>query len=181
MKTFPSTARTLLVIGIHREELAFGEAVAAGLDRSRFDVLRIPEGLSGHHPRPDQRFHFDTLHRALYLQLLPHIQPRHERVIDLHTGLDPHGPGADIFSRDTARLAESLARASGIQPVPRMISLFPGDGVTSAETVIPPEIWRNPHFLYVGVEIYLPETGAGRSIDRDYTQALLNAMSGMSV
>jgi hypothetical protein len=174
-------AATLLVIGIHREELAFGEAVAAGLDRSRFDVLRIPEGLSGHHPRPDQRFHFDTLHRALYLQLPPHIQARHKRVVDLHTGLDPHGPCADIYSRDTARLAESLAKEDGIQPVPRLISLLPGDGVTSAATVIPPEIWRNPRFLYVGVEIYLPETGAGRPIDQDYARVLLNALSAESL
>lgn len=177
MKALPSTVTTLLVIGIHREELAFGVAVAAGLDRARFDLLRIPEGLSGHHPRPDQRFQFDTLHRALYLQLLPHIQARHERVIDLHTGLDPHGPCADIYSRDTARLADCLAAADDIQPAPRLISLLPGDGLTSAETVIPPEIWRNPRFLYVGLEIYLPESGAGRLIDQDYARALLNALS----
>ncbi len=170
-------ATSLLVIGIHREELAFGEAVAAGLDRSCFDVLRIPEGLSGHHPRPDQRFQFDTLHRALYLQLLPHIQSRHERVIDLHTGLDPEGPCADIYSRDTACLADSLAKAEGIQPAPRLISLLPRDGITSAETVIPPEIWRSPRFLYVGVEIYLPETGAGNSVDQGYARALINALS----
>jgi hypothetical protein len=171
-----SLATTLLVIGIHREELAFGDAVAAGLDRRRFDVLRIPEGISGRHPRPDQRFHFDTLHRALYLQLLPHIQTRHEQVIDLHTGLDPHGPCADIYSRDTAWLAESLAKAGGLQPAPRLISLLPADGVTSAETVIPPEIWRNPHFLYVGVEIYLPEAGAGRLIDQNYARALVTKL-----
>jgi hypothetical protein len=177
LKVLPSSATTLLVIGIHREELAFGEAVAAGLDRGRFDVLKIPEGLSGRHPRADQRFHFDTLHRELYLQLLPHIQPRHTRVIDLHTGLDPQGPCADIYSRDTARLAENLAQVDDIQPAPRLISLTPSDTTPSAETVIPPEVWRNPRFLYVGVEIYLPEAGAGRQIDRKYACALLNALS----
>lgn len=181
LKSLRGTVTTLLVIGIHREELAFGEAVAAGLDRARFDVLRIPEGLSGHHPRADQRFHFDTLHRALYLQLPPHIQPRHERVIDLHTGIDPQGPCADIYSRDSARLAESLARVSGIQPAPRLISLLPDDAAPSAETVIPPEVWRNSRFLYVGVEIYLPETGVGRPIDQDYARALLVALSAESI
>ena len=181
MKVLPSKAPTLLVIGIHREELAFGEAVASGLDRSRFDLLKIPEGLSGRHPRADQRFHFDTLHRALYLQLLPHIQTHHEQVIDLHTGLDLQGPCADIFSRDTARLVDCLAKADAIQPPPRLISLLHGDAVPSAETVIPPEIWRNPRFLYVGVEIYLPETGTGRLIDQDYARALLNVVSGMLI
>jgi hypothetical protein len=178
-------ATTLLVIGIHREELAFGEAVAAGLDRRRFDVLRIPEGLSGRHPRADQRFHFDTLHRALYRQLPPHIQTRHEQVIDLHTGLDPHGPCADLYSRDTAWLAERLAQAGGLQPAPRLVSLLPadpesGDSALSAETVIPPEIWRNARFLYVGVEMYLPEAGRGRQIDHDYARALLNVLSPAS-
>jgi len=176
-----SLATTLLVIGIHREELAFGDAVAAGLDRRRFDVLRIPEGLSGRHPRPDQRFHFDTLHRALYLQLLPHIQTRHKWVIDLHTGLDPHGPSADIYCRDTLLLVESLTKANSIQPAPRLISLLPEAAVPSAETVIPSEIWRNLRFLYVGVEIYLPETGAGRPGDRSYARALLNALSAESL
>jgi hypothetical protein len=180
LKVLPSSATTLLVIGIHREELAFGAAVAAGLDRGRFDVLKIPEGLSGRHPRADQRFHFDTLHRALYLQLLPHIQPCHARVIDLHTGLDPHGPCSDIYCRDSARLAESLTKASGIQPVPRLISLLPDAAVPSAATVIPPEIWRNPRFLYVGVEIYLPETGAGHPADLVYASTLLNALSAES-
>ncbi|MCD6706526.1 MAG: hypothetical protein LT080_08755 [Thiobacillus sp.] len=52
--------RALLVVGIHREERGFGEAVAAGLDRRLIDVLVIPEGLSGRHPRQDQRFYFDT-------------------------------------------------------------------------------------------------------------------------
>jgi hypothetical protein len=176
LKVLQSSANTLLVIGIHREELAFGEAVAAGLDRGRFDVLSIPEGLSGRHPRADQRFHFDTLHRELYLQLLPHIQTRHTRVIDLHTGLDPHGPGADIYCRDTARLSANLAQVDDIQPAPRLISLTPSDTTPSAQTVIPPEVWRNPRFLYVGVEIYLADTGAGRPEDRKYACALLDAL-----
>lgn len=175
-----SAARTLLVIGIHREELAFGDNVAAGLDLSRVDLLRIPEGLSGRHPRADQRFHFDTLHRALYLQLLPHVQPRHTVLIDLHAGRDRDGPCADIFSRDTARLAKILVKAKAIQPAPRLISLLPDDVMPSAETLIPPEIWRNPRFLYVGVEIYLSAADAGRPVDHDYARALLNLLHAES-
>lgn len=42
--------RTLLVIGIHREELAFGRDVVQGLEVEDLDVLEIPEGLSGRRP-----------------------------------------------------------------------------------------------------------------------------------
>jgi hypothetical protein len=97
-------------------------------------------------------------------------------VIDLHTGLDPQGPCADISCRDTARLADVMATADVIGPVPRLISLLPCEALPSAETVIPPEIWRNPRFLYVGVEIYLPDSGAGRPEDRNYARALLDAL-----
>jgi hypothetical protein len=45
---------------MHREELAFGERVAATLARGNqprgLDVLRIPEGISGRQPRADQRY-----------------------------------------------------------------------------------------------------------------------------
>jgi len=69
-----SRPATLLVIGIHREELAFGQAVAASLDPASVQVLAIPDGLSGRHPRSDQGFHWDTLHRVFYLQLRPHVR-----------------------------------------------------------------------------------------------------------
>lgn len=170
-------ATTLLVIGIHREELAFGEAVAAGLDRRRIDVLRIPEGLSGRHPRADQRFHFETLHRALYRQLPPHVQPRHRLLIDLHTGRDRDGPCADLYCRDTERLAEQLDRGTGPHPPPRLISLIESDVHPGAATIIPAEIWRNPLFLYVGMEIYLSEAGVGRAVDLDYARTLIGALA----
>jgi hypothetical protein len=172
-----SNAATLLVVGIHREELAFGMAVAAGLERSRIDVLTISEGLSGRRPRPDQRFHFDTLHRALYLQLPPHIQARHHMLIDLHTGLDPRAPCADLYSRDTLRLAELLASAAPLAPPPRLVPLGRMEAGTSAETVIPGEVWRNPRCLYVGLEIYLAEAGPGRGVEQDYARALIVALA----
>jgi hypothetical protein len=164
---------TLLVIGIHREELAFGMAVAAGLDSARFDILTIKEGLSGSRPRQDQRFHYDTLHRALYLQLIQHVNDRHRLLIDLHTGLDPAGPCADIYSRDTAHLAACLIRDPAPDPPPRLIPLVRNGSGPSAETVIPREIWGNPRFLYLGLEIYLPEAGAGRAVDQAYARGLI--------
>ena len=155
--------RALLVIGIHREELAFGEAVTAGLDRCRIEVLAIPEGLSGRRPRPDQRFQYDTLHRALYLQLLPHVVGHHDLLIDLHTGLDRRGPRADLICAEAEKLAglleksprwpPSAVHASAVRFVRLGRNGDPGEaGVYVAETVIPEKIWRNARFLYVGVE-----------------------------
>lgn len=168
--------QALLVIGIHREELAFGQAVAATLDRSCIDVLDIPEGLSGRHPRPDQRFHYDTLHRALYLQLLPYARERHRLLIDLHTGLDPQAPAADLYSRDPDRLARRLALAPTLNPPPRLYGLCQEPRQPRAATVIPREIWDNPRFLYVGMETYLAAPGAGRPVEQAYARQLIEAL-----
>lgn len=93
-------SRTLVVIGIHREELAFGREVVRGLPIGEVDVLEIPDGLSGRRPLPDQSFRYGTLHRALYLQLLPYLGPSHRLLIDLHSGFDDEGPSADLLCGD---------------------------------------------------------------------------------
>ncbi len=51
-------SEAVLVIGVHREELAFGDKVADDLDPSLADLLCIPEGLSGQRPRQDQLFYW---------------------------------------------------------------------------------------------------------------------------
>jgi len=169
---------TLLVIGIHREELAFGEAVAEGLHRGRIDVLRIADGLSGRRPRPDQRFVFEKLHRALYLQLLPHLRVEHGLLVDLHTGLDARGPCADIYTRDIPGVTALLAGLAKPHPAPRLVPLLQkSDDGPSAATVIPPEVWRSPRFLYVGLEVYLPEAGRGRPVDHAYARVLIEALA----
>jgi hypothetical protein len=163
----------LLLIGVHREELVFGEQVAAGLDPGKVAVLRIGEGISGRRPRADERFHYDTLHRELYQQLLGHVRGRYRLVIDLHAGIDQEGPCADIYCADVA-LQACLKEATHhgartAMPNTRLVPLnAPGPGNTGdrdaqkpyAATVIPPRIWNNSQFRYVGVEIYLPRTGA---------------------
>ncbi len=168
---------TLLVIGIHREELAFGQAVAAGLADAPIDVLTIPEGLPGRHPRPDERFRHDTLHRELYLQLLPHARGR-RLLIDLHSGIDPQGRGADIYCRVPERLAPLAARPAG-DPPPRLVRLgAAGAGrFPDGSTIIPAEVWQNPHCLYVGMEIYLPAPGTGSAADRAYASALVRTLA----
>jgi len=169
-------AKALLVIGIHREELAFGRAVAALVDRSRIDVLEIPEGLPGRNPRADEHFQHGKLHRELYLQLLPHMR-RYRMMIDLHTGLDEGGPCADLYTLDPARLTSFLH-----EPAARLIQL----GAESRQyphgiTVIPPEVWHAPDCLYVGLEIYLAKVGAGETAEHHYARALIESLAHAAV
>ncbi len=98
-------APVLLVVGVHREERAFGEAVAAELPAGQFDLLRIEHGLSGRRPGPGERDLYRQRHRALYAQIVEHIKPAHRLVVDLHTGFDEAGPCADVLCAETGLLA----------------------------------------------------------------------------
>lgn len=182
-----SPIQTLLVIGIHREELAFGQSVAAMLNRTRIDVLSIPDGLSGQHPLPDERFRYEMLHRALYLQLIPHVRGRYSLLIDLHTGLDEEGPCADIYTCTPEQLKPPLAGLMSPEAVssgtPRLVRLghtqasgraTGADGVT----IIPPDIRQADDFLYAGIEIYLPQPGPGTADDWLYAAEIINALAG---
>jgi hypothetical protein len=168
---------TLLVIGIHREELAFGQAVAEGLEPAQVVVLTIPEGISGKHPLADQRFRYEALHRALYLQLLPHVKGRYQLLIDLHTGSDPLGPSADLICADAAlcaRLEAAIrdnARMNSLDI--RVIPLGAETLDSHARTVIPRRIWGNPAFQYVCMEIYLPEVAEGLESARKLARELV--------
>ncbi|ATE61082.1 hypothetical protein [Thauera sinica] len=158
-------AATLLVLGIHREERDFGREVAAGLQAREVAVLEIPEGLSGRRPRPDQCFRYDTLHRALYLQLLPHILKRHRLLIDLHTGFDENGPCADFICADAPlreRLLAALEQDGADAGRVRVIPLGPPFSL-HARTVIPEQIWNNRAFRYLGLEIYLADEARSRA------------------
>ncbi|MFT3717436.1 hypothetical protein [Pseudorhodoferax sp.] len=154
-------ASVLVVIGIHREELAFGREVVAELAPDEAQVLEVPDGLSGRRPRPDQCFRYDLTHEALYLQLLPHMRGRHRLLIDLHVGADRDGPCADLMCGD-AVLAERLRNALARGPAGvRVIQLGSPDAVPT-RTVIPQQIWRNPAFFYLCMEIYLAADGSAR-------------------
>lgn len=168
--------KALLVIGIHREERAFGEAVAAGMSRRDLDVLVVEDGLSGQRPRPDQRYRYDTLHGELYSQLPAQVAGRYGVLIDLHTGLDRSGPSVDLICADPARLAALPARF-GADRV-RVVALGgPETGRPRAETVIPESVWRHPDFLYVGVEVFLPESGAGTQEQQAFARGLVEALA----
>jgi hypothetical protein len=173
MKTPPS----LLLVGIHREELAFGLAVAEGLDPAQVAVLKIPEGISGKRPLADQEFRYETLHHSLYLQLLPHVLNRYRLLIDLHTGSDPLGPSADLICADAvlcARLEAAIRDNACMASLDiRVIPLGTGTTATHARTVIPRRIWENPAFRYVVMEIYLPEVVEGQESARKLARELV--------
>ena len=179
-------ARTplLLVVGVHREERAFGEAVAAQLPAADFDLLRIEQGLSGRRPGPEDLSAYRRRHRALYTQILDHITPAHRMVLDLHTGFDEVGPCADVLCADTRLLRcveqQCMSRRHDAGPAPeplrgvQLVDEQPAmrqtaiDGVAAGpeprdhwpclKPDIPHAVWCAEGFLYVGIEIYLPTT-----------------------
>lgn len=182
-------AQALLVIGVHREELAFGECVAARLAECdalrRLDVLRITEGISGQRPRFDQRFHYEILHRALYRQIQK-AAGRYRLLIDLHRGEDDEGPCADVISGDSRLLGCVRERTGEAAECPsrpheaavRTVQLT-GDGrdahqgVMAGRTVIPQELWNSTDVLFVGVEVYLPTPGSGSQRDWEFSARLI--------
>jgi hypothetical protein len=92
-------SKAIIVIGIHQEELAFGERVAELLDGSMISVLRIEQGLSSRKPVFDDLFYYTTQHQEIYLQLRQQVKKRYDLLIDLHNGINESGACADIFCK----------------------------------------------------------------------------------
>lgn len=187
----------VLVIGVHREELAFGERVAEELNPQAVAVLRIPEGISGRRPRPDERFYYEARHREIYLQLLPQVKGRFRLMIDLHTGIDQFGRCADVYCGDAVLLScieqavTSHSRGDEAVPAVRIVPLMPREQRSArragesrnnepfGETIIPPSVWDSEAFIYVGLEIYLTEDGAaGSPGDWAFAKRLVEAITG---
>jgi hypothetical protein len=129
----------VLVTGIHREELAFGDRVAALVDPEQVDLLRIAHGISNARTGTDGRFYSDTEHREIYLQLRQQLRQQPQwrgfPLIDLHAGVDDHGPCADIYCRPGAgtgrsRVADRFPIQNGRRalPVPGRSSITCGNG-----------------------------------------------------
>jgi hypothetical protein len=181
-------AEAVLVIGLHREELRFGEQVAKRLPRTQIDLLRIEHGLSAKKPLYHQRFYYTTEHREIYLQLRRHIQPQHRLLIDLHAGVGEGLPRAEVYCHDlglldrlASRLAAPSAACHAYREQVRLVRIVTEEaepalrherpavdpdrpGYTVCRTLIPEAVWRNERFCYVGVEVYLrkPQTGEKR-------------------
>jgi hypothetical protein len=184
----------LLVIGAHREELSFGEAVAAQLDRQRIDLLRIPVGISGQRPGPDALAGYRQRHAELYRQILEHVQPEQRVLIDLHTGFDERLCSADVLCGEPALLrciehkaSQPGAPAGGSMRAVRLLASEPDAATRSgarpqAESwpwvrpVLPEIVWNNPRPLYVGVEVYLASSSRGTPAEVRFAAAVIEAV-----
>lgn len=172
------TPPVLLLVGVHREELSFGQAVASAVDPRQVSVLPILQGLSGRRPNPDEVHRYEMLHRALYLQVLPHVEGRHRLLIDLHTGQDSAGPTADLLCASPVlcqRLEQRIEGHAGVSDRNvRVLPLGPSGRLPKTLTVIPRQIWNNPAFQYLGMEIYLPQNEVAVTESRQLALCLVH-------
>lgn len=167
------SAETVLVTGVHREELSFGDGVARRCASDQIDVLRIPEGVPQRCGNVDQQFYHETRQRELYLQLHQQVKGRYRLLIDLHSGVDEEGPCADIYCRDS-RLLERIGSRLDTRNLTHRVRLvrivdahqpaiLEGSQTavdTQARTSIPAAIWAGGRPIYVGLEVYLADPAA---------------------
>ena len=184
--------KTLLIIGVHVEELQFGERVAEGAKELGIDVLRIKQGLSNDRFLYANLFYYDTFLRELYLQTHMQIQGKYSLAIDLHTGFNQAGCCADVFCKDTcvlnclhSVLQNKLIRGSLLSEKVRLLKIVkdmvarPKDVDLSylrCKTFIPETVWEGPHYHYVGLEIYLPMPGQGSREDWLFARHLVKCI-----
>jgi hypothetical protein len=163
---------TVLVTGVHSEELAFGDRVTAGLGHAAIEVLRIPKGVPQRCTDVDRQFRHEARQRELYLQLHQQVRGRYRALIDLHSGVDENGPSADIYCHDPGVLDRLARQLDDDEPVRLVKIVAPGEplprtgGEAGARTCIPEAVWAGGPPLYVGLEIYLPDDGQPGEAER---------------
>jgi hypothetical protein len=181
--------KTLLIIGVHVEELRFGEKVAEGARELGIDVLRIEHGLSNDRFLYGNLFYYDTFLRELYLQTHMQIQGNYSLAIDLHAGVNQAGYCADVFCKETSvldclnsvlqnrlfLLSEKVRLLKIVKDMaarPKLADL----GYLSCKTFIPEAVWEGRHYHYVGLEIYLPRPGQGSREDWLFARRLVKCI-----
>lgn len=180
------TNDTVMVIGIHAPELAFGDRVAALLRHGGVDVLRIPHGIPQPRTAPAERFLSRTQHHEIYLQLHQQVRGRYRLMVDLHRGVDERGTSADVISGDESLLARLRQRLRRQRPAheTRLVHIRapgsdrgvpPGESVSDVEalTWIPPRVWQCDMPIYVGLEIYLRADSEGSEADCGFALGLI--------
>lgn len=179
----------VLVLGVHRAELAFGDRVAEGLARgpcaAALGIYRIPQGIRRARTAPGARFRSLAEHREIYLQLAQQIGRHPALLLDLHCGVDETRGGADLFCHDPGFLRGLDARlaAAGRHGRVRLLRIVGEDEPAgaageagfegAAHTWIPRAVWAAPRPLYVGLEVYLAAEGAGEPADWAFARRLI--------
>jgi len=184
--------KTLLIIGVHVEELRFGERVAEGARELGINVLRIEHGLSNDRFLYGNLFYHDTFLRELYLQTHMQIRGNYSLAIDLHTGFNQAGCCADVFCKETCVLdrlycvlQNRLIRGSLLSEKVRLLKIVKDMAARPkvadlsylrCKTFIPKIVWEGRHYHYVGLEIYLPRPGEGSREDWLFARRLVNCI-----
>jgi len=105
-------------------------------------------------------------------------------LMDLHTGYDPQGLDADIFSAAPERFDPYLAGAVPLSPQLKLVHISASGGkdhtFAVGHTVIPSEVWRHPDFQYVGIEIYLPSDHGGSPFEAAYARDIITRLAAMA-
>lgn len=178
---------TLVVTGIHKEELEFGDQVVGKLKHVNVDIMRIPEGITHDRAGLGEGFYYHTMHQEIYLQLLQQVKDRYDLLIDLHCGLNDSGRCADVYTSHTSMLgclAETIDPADDNRQLRLVNILSKSDreleashGVdANALTLIPERLWNSQVMTYVGLEIYLPKEGLGEQGDWAYARKLIECV-----
>jgi len=180
----------LLVIGIHREELAFGDQVADLIDQAKIDLMRIPQGISHARTGTDDGFYFETRHREIYLQLHQQVKKNYRLIIDLHCGRRSNGNYAELFSSDDSFIAclNEAIKENGWHDEVRVIKIIaerPGpvyDVLNNKEqpkarTWIPERVWSDSNYRYIGLEIYLVDEASGSVSEMEFAAKLIETIT----
>jgi len=183
---------TALVIGIHREELAFGKKVAEMMAESDIHIVQIDNGLSHERSYYRSGFYHSTIHREMYLQLHQQLTGKKvDLVVDLHTGINETGRCADIMSADTALLGKMDGLLKGVEkhtfsdPGEERLyeiihenerSTTDNSALSVCHTIIPQKVWKSREYIYAGLEIYLREPGQGAEPDWEYAVGLIRML-----
>jgi hypothetical protein len=183
--------RTGLVIGIHKKELGFGRQVAAILPKADIRIVQIDQGLPQQESFNGRGYYYSAFHREIYLQLHQQVKNKIDLLIDLHTGINESGRCADIFYSDKhllGRIKKTLNESKvNFFDHSQAVRLFKIATVSSREhaasssfpvchTIIPGTVWESDQYSYVGLEIYLQDTGKGKQADWVYGAGLVEGI-----
>lgn len=187
----PAGLRTGLVIGIHKQELDFGLQVAAILAGTAIRVIQIDHGLPQQASFDGKGYYYSAFHREIYLQLHQQVKNKLDLLIDLHTGVNESGRCADIFCNDML-LLDKLNKIlydykesrNGQEQSVRLVEIASessrkhakAGGFPVCYTIIPGSVWKSAKYSYVGLEIYLQDTGKGNEEDWLYGASLIESI-----
>ncbi len=183
--------KTCVIIGAHREELAFGEKTTKGINKRGIEIIRIPEGIPNKRSNGELKSSKRANLANLYSRIHKKVCGSFDLVIDLHSGLSEEKWGADIFSAEKEfldfmgagskklfqkkyRLPDAI-RLFRIIGKPERISNVFDDRYPVCLAFVPENIINGKHYRYVGLEIYLTSE-KGRLSDYRLSRRLLRAV-----